>query len=294
LGQEDFTTWTEIGVVARLSQTADRSTFTGLRRTDANTLLYDTKTGQLQNFTYYFKFRLTNITSDAKTIRVHPLSVLEDKKDYRTLQNNSKKQFGLQIRSTNSTTVFWFVLYESTSLASSWFAAGAANKTKNTDYYVKLTKAGTALNVKIYSDAAFTNQIESLSLTLHANYNLPYLACPQSIGMATDIPMSGYMENLTDVLLTDGSANLNAEFEVRHSGSEDLTAVFETSSSGSADLKGIFIVRHSGSLDFKGLFEIDHIAQLSAEATNLCRIHIPGNSKYLRELHNAGHKESLR
>ena len=224
--QEDFTTWTETGVVARLSQTADRSTFTNLARTDDNTLLYINKAGQLQNFTYYFKFRLTSIFNDPKTIRLQPLSILEDKQGYRTLQLAIKDQFGIQIRSTNSTTIFQFVLYEARDTTNAWFVYGTMDKTVNTDYYVKLTKSGTALNVKIYDDPEFTNEIESLNRTLTVNYNLPYLACPQSVDMATDIPMSGYMENLRDSLVDPGSADLNAEFTVRGEASGNLKAIF--------------------------------------------------------------------
>jgi len=230
LGQEDFTTWTESDPNNRLSQTAPRSTWNGLVRTDSNTYLYKNKSGDLQNFTYYFKLRITAINYSTSTIRLM-LDIVQTLDDYQGNRGGNKTQFGLQIRSNSSTTQFYYYLAETWN-GIQYLSTQGATFNRNTDYYVKMVKSGTSFSVYWYSDSGYSNLLSSKTLTLHANHNLPYMMMPQSIDLNNAVGTSGYVENLTDVLLTDGSANLNAEFEVRHSGSEDLTAVFETSGSG--------------------------------------------------------------
>jgi len=202
MGKEDLTTWTENDPNGHLSHTADRSTFTNLARTDENTYLYKNKAGLLQNFTYYFALKISSLTSATQTVRFQPFAVINALDDYQDNRINNVPQFGLQIRSSLSTTTFWFVCFEALSVANSYFDAGPANKSVGTTYYIKITKAGTSLNIYIYSDPGFTTLIETLGLILHADHNLTYATFPQSAGLATANPTSGYVENLTDTLVT--------------------------------------------------------------------------------------------
>lgn len=224
---EDFTTYTESDPSNRLSQTAIRSTFTNLYRTDDNTYLWKNKSGDLQDFILYFTFKISAIDSDTPTIRLMAFSVVDNRDDYTDNRLANETQFGLQIRSASSTTKYWFVAFE-TWVGSLYTTAGAVDsKNVGTEYYVKITKSGTSLNIRTYSDAEYTNQIESLNLTLHADHNLTYLLVPQSAKLATAIKATGYVENLRDAL--DGSKDLFAEFSIAalNDASQDLKATFE-------------------------------------------------------------------
>jgi len=224
---EDFTTWTESDPSNRLSQTAARSTFTNLYRTDDNTYLWKNKAGELQNFILYFSFKISSIDNDTSTIRLMALTVTNNRDDYTDNRLAGETQFGLQIRSASSTTKYWFVAYE-TWTGSLYTTAGAVDsKDVGTTYYVKITKSGTSLNIRTYSDPEYTTQIESLNLTLHANHNLTYLLVPQSAKLATAIKASGYVEDLRDAL--DGSKDLFAKFSIQGllDSSQDLKATFE-------------------------------------------------------------------
>ena len=193
---EDFTTWTEIGVVARLSQTTTRSTFTGLNRIDDNTYLYDTKTGELQNFVAIFRFKVTQITNSATTIRMSALTVTNTLNDYQGNKAGGKPQFGIQLRSWSSSTGYNLLLYETWSASLYYFGHTSNRLTVNTLYYVKLTKSGTALSLLVDNDSDFSSPINSYSLTLHANHNLPYIMIPQSLDLSGSLQVWGYAEYL--------------------------------------------------------------------------------------------------
>lgn len=201
MGQEDFTTWTETGVVAKLSQTPDRSTWTNLLRNDYDTLLYVNRAGLLQNFTWYFTFCCTAQTSATQTLRVVPFGVCEFIQDWNSHWTSGFEEFGVYYRANASSAVIGrlalFELYNTNSYAGVDYILNVG-----TVRYVKVTKTGTNLEMKIYSDPGFTILLDTSTLTLHANHNLPYLACPQSAGYATTPGSSGYVENLKDALVT--------------------------------------------------------------------------------------------
>lgn len=195
---ENFTTYTESDPNNRLSQTQLRSTFTTLLRTDPDTYLYKNKAGQLQNFTYRFKLRVTFLSDDASTIRADAFAVIEVLGSYNPNRLAGYEQFGLQLRSASSSTLYYWYLFETYNVT--LYGTQSSNSyDKDTDYYVEITKSGTSLTIKFYSDANFTNLIESKSLTLHGNWNLPYLVAPQGPEMNTSIGISGYIENLYEV-----------------------------------------------------------------------------------------------
>lgn len=191
---EDFTAWTESDAFGRISETATRVTFTSLDRGDANTFLYDTKTGDLLAFDIKFVCKITSVPSSATTIRINIMTITNTLDDYNDNKAASKPQFGIQLRSWSSTTQYNLLLYETYS--TSLYTAGASANTLNvnTAYYVNLVKSGTSLTLKVDNDADFSSPITSYSLTLHANHNLPYLMCPQSINLAGGLATSGYCE----------------------------------------------------------------------------------------------------
>ena len=280
--QEDFTTWTETGVVAHLSQTPDRSTWTGLLRTDDNTYLYKNKSGDLQSFTYYFKLRITAIDNSSSTIRLM-LDIVQSLDDYYDNRIGNKTQFGIQIRSNSSDTQFYYYLAE-TYAGYQYLSTQGAYFNKNVDYYIKIVKSGTSFAVYWYSDAGYTNLLDSKALTLHANHNLPYMMMPQAMNMNTAVGTSGYVENLRDSLVDPGSADLNAEFTVRGEGSGNLKAIFGLYSSGSIDLyakfavnqgienlKGIFIIRQDSSAALKGVFIVRHASSAALKVILIIR-----------------------
>lgn len=67
----------------------------------------------------------------------------------------------------------------------------------DTWYYLTIKKDGTSLTCKIYSDSARTNLIDTLSLTLHSNWNFRYIFVANTFNDGSGIrPMHSDIENL--------------------------------------------------------------------------------------------------
>ena len=153
-------------------------------------------------------------------------------------------------------------------------------------YYGTFTKSGVSLTMKIYSDAARTAQVGGydVSLVLHADHNLTYLMCPQTVEFAaTSLSVTGYVENLGPPL-TAGSKNLFAKFSiggvfdskqlfakftVRSLDTADLSAEFIVQQIGIADLFSEFVVQQTGTADLYAEFVVQQTdtADLFAEFT---------------------------
>lgn len=191
----DFTEWTEHDAPGRLSETTTRVTFTGLDRGD-DVYLYDTKTGELQTFTHAFRFKVTSLVNSATVIRLEPYTVSQSLADYTTNRLAGVTQFGVQLRSWSSSTQYNLLLMETYS-GSLYISGDTSNRLNvNTLYYVQVKKTGTSLTLKVDNNADFSSPINSYSLTLHGNWNLPYLMVPQSCGLSGGLTTSGYAEYL--------------------------------------------------------------------------------------------------
>lgn len=66
----------------------------------------------------------------------------------------------------------------------------------NTWYYLTITKTGTALTCKIYSDSDRTDLLDTLSLTLHADHKFRYLHVCQTYNLGQAYIGYGDIENL--------------------------------------------------------------------------------------------------
>lgn len=192
---DDFTTWTENDGVNRLTETETRVTFSNLQRTDL-VWLWDNKAGELQNFVIEFKIKLTSIYNSASTVRFDPIMISNVRDTYNGNRGSQSTQFGIQLRSWSTTTGYNLLPIE-TYGPSTYYTGTTANiLSKNVLYYVRLTKSGTSLNLKVDNNEDFSSLISDYTLTLHANHNLNYIMMPQSAELNTPCPSYGYMEYL--------------------------------------------------------------------------------------------------
>jgi len=272
LVQDNFTTWTESDASGRISKTASRVTWTNLNRTDTNTYIYKNKAGTLQNFIRYFTLRITAIQSASQTIREGVIFVSEHLDDYTDVNAGGYESFGLILRSANSTTTYSLIPWETYNTTG--YAVSLGNNLLNvgTTYYCKIVKSGTSWMLYVYTDPAFSIPEPDYGaggkgLVLHGNWNLQYMMIAQSINLANSVTISGYLENLKDSLIEDGTPqNLKAKFVVRKAGSQDLKAEAFIAPTGTADLDAKFIVRKSGSVDLHAKFVLKQgIGDLEAE-----------------------------
>lgn len=192
---DDFTTWIEHDGVNRLSETIPRVTFSNLQRTDL-VWLYDNKAGELQNFVIEFRMKMTSINSASSTVRFDPIMISSVLDTYNGNRGSQSTQFGIQLRSWSSSTGFNLLPIETYGPSTYYTGATSNVLTKNILYYVRLTKSGTSLNLKVDNDEDFSSPITSYTLTLHANHNLNYMMMPQSAELNTPCPSYGYMECL--------------------------------------------------------------------------------------------------
>lgn len=192
---DDYTTYIENDGVNRFSETTTRVTITNIGRPDL-VWLYKNYAGNLQTFTMEFIFKITSITNTASTIRFNPVSISSTLDTYMGNRGAGLTQFGIQLRSWSSSTGYNLLLFETWGIDAYTNGATANILTTNIAYYVRLTKSGTTLNMKVDNDSDFSSPITDYTLTLHANHNLNYIMMPQSAELSTAYPTSGYMEYL--------------------------------------------------------------------------------------------------
>lgn len=70
--------------------------------------------------------------------------------------------------------------------------------TVGNDYWIEITKSGTSVDAKIYSDSGFSNLLDTLELTLQADHSFHYIQAVSgfSIWNQQDGYTSGYVHNL--------------------------------------------------------------------------------------------------
>lgn len=196
---EDFTTFTEKGVVATMSQNATRSTFTNFDRTDSDTLCYKLLPNRDEGFEIIFELKITSVVNSATTIRMNILGWLEDDEDFLKIKADNEEQFGIQMRSLSTTTTFYLPLYE-TKDGAQYYTGTSGNLNVGTLYYCKFIRSGTSIKLYVDDDSDFSSCVAGYnpkSATLHGNYDYcNYLAMPQSVDYAGSIVSSGYVQNL--------------------------------------------------------------------------------------------------
>lgn len=80
----------------------------------------------------------------------------------------------IAVRAYGTTNKFYLTEYDGTQ----YDATSTLTYTNNVWYYLKITKSGTSLELKIYSDSARQTLLDTLNITLHTDYQFQYLyAC---------------------------------------------------------------------------------------------------------------------
>ena len=193
---EDFTTWTESDSLNRLSETSTRVTWTDIDRPDDNIYLYDTKIGELADFTALFQMKITSIQSSIATTRMCVLMITDTLDDFWDNNLNGYPQFGIQLRSLSSTTQYYMGIIETT--GGNTYSTGMVGNNINvgTLYYVNFTKRDNVVYFLLDDDSDFSSLIYDYNMSLQVDYNLDYMMLPQSMHYPTSMTCSGYAEYL--------------------------------------------------------------------------------------------------
>lgn len=235
---EVFTDWTEVDAPGRLTQTATRSTFTNLARDDDAVYLYDDKTGLIQNFVLNFTVKVTDIDSSTSKGRASVIMIADTLDSYIDNLNNLKVQYGLSLRGDASTAQWYLLLVETWGGTQYKSGAEALNLNVGGTYYVRMVKSGTSLTAAVDDNADFSSPVETFSLTLHANHNLPYVMCPQAIKYASALYVSGYVEYLDMGFGGAGSGYLQSNEVSNYNFTLDYVMANVTLNAGTLEFRG--------------------------------------------------------
>ena len=198
---DSFLTFTESDALNRLSQTAARSTFAAVDRTDDVIYLYkDYGALEFDDFTHEFDFRITAIAVSAATQeRIAVITYCKQLNDWNGNLAALKDQLSFIIKSNNVGNQFTLV-WEETEGGNEYKDEPGQVYTVGTTYYAKIRKSGTTATIYIYSDAVRATLIDSSVLTLQSDYAFRYLLIPQALDAETSQTCSGYVENLVAVV----------------------------------------------------------------------------------------------
>jgi hypothetical protein len=201
---EDFTTYTKVDPNNHISVTANHIDFI-YRRNEIAYLYKDKGAGHFTDFTH-----LVTIKVLALVDYVIPVfwMVSNDLGDQSSLQTGGKTFLSLehychpisncilQIRECNAGTGY----YASNSIST------------GTTYYLTIARSGTAFTCKAYSDAARTNLLFTLSLTLHSTISFRYIfGCNGWDDFATTDTNENYIDNLDLQEQTPTTGNLQVK-----------------------------------------------------------------------------------
>jgi len=197
MAPDSFLEFTESDALNRLSQTAPRSTFAAVDRTDSAIYLHkDYGALEVDDFIHKLDFRITAIAVSAATQeRIAVITYCKDLNDWDGNRVANKDQLSLIIKSNNVGNQFTLVLSE-TEGGNEHKNSPAQVYVVGTTYYAKIKKIGTSASIFIYSDEDRTTLIDSSVLVLQSDYAFRYLLIPQSLDVATAFTCSGYVENL--------------------------------------------------------------------------------------------------
>jgi len=171
---EDFTTYTEVdptglgSTVGHIRYTSNHVDFQDYRTEDA--YLYKDKTaGHFTDFTHLVDSKRVSFVGNPQG---YFWMLTNDIDDGNGLNTAAKTFLGAYFYCSGSGANRYLVIAEN-------YAGSEYNQfysyTLGTQYYLTIQKAGTALTMKIYNNAARTGLLATLSLTLHGNWNFRYI-----------------------------------------------------------------------------------------------------------------------
>ncbi len=247
---QDFTTFTDVDTPGRLTQITARSTFMGLRGSDADVYLWKAIVGALPaNFTQEFEFYIDAADPTGGDRSVALVSYVQDLDDWEANRAGNKNQFSVMVDNVAAGPAPRVAIVE-TNGGTVYTSAATYSPAMDTLFYCSLIKVGTLVTLYIYSDAGRTTLVATLTLTLQATWAIGYVMAPQSNGSGDTDEISGYIQDMDD---PESSEDLSAEFESGQN-SEDLPAEF-FAKQGSEDLPGEFMARRDAYIELPGEFE---------------------------------------
>lgn len=186
----NFTSYNEVDIPNRLSQTVKRSTFNGLLRSD-DVYLY--KSWNIKDWSISYSFYIDSVTlTDTQVFRcdlVAFTSVLGSEAQIRAL---NEEMIGMFIQAETGSNDYDVAIHEETDALN--YVSDFVELKLDTSYYVTMSKTGTTFNAKIYTDGKKTNKIFDKTLTLHSDWNLAYINIPNSLGFPGNHQITGYVE----------------------------------------------------------------------------------------------------
>ena len=267
-GTEDFTAYTDTDDSGRNVIRVDSATQCRFEAVDMDESAYlwkDYGAGLITDAshrTITFKLACTGYVSNGRAFTWNFANVADD-------WTGAGPSIALRVRHNNNPNAWQLTIHEKSSIGAEYLDTYTHTTSAATTFWVTLTWSGDQLTCYIYSDSGRTTLLDTLNLTLQDDsYTFRYSYALRS----EDFPLGA--RSITCQLndleyfsgLSDGTADLLAEFYIRKSGSADLKAEFIARHSASEDLRGELVVRYH-TVELKAEFIIRHsdTADLLAE-----------------------------
>lgn len=193
---EDLTTYTEVDPSSQLAVTSATATATALSR-NTSTYLYKDFGAAYFAGDFSFDFECKIVDFSANYAGCLTMALNNAVQDYQAAYNAAGYVQGVYVAYSSGCQIFLHELH-----AGSQYNSGTFGATANTNYYMTFRRnasAGTfgTLYLDIYSDAARTALITTLSLVLHSNTSFRYLDIFQSINSGSSLWTSAVIKNVS-------------------------------------------------------------------------------------------------
>lgn len=163
-------------------------------------ILYKSLTAN-SSFTAYWKFNLTDIQNN------NPGSSTGNRMicfangvapDYYGIRYGNYECFGVLWGSDVNQDSDYFVRMWETENGNAWITGVSTDLSVSTDYYMKLEKSGAALNLTVYSDAAYSVYVDHVTHTMQSNNNgLQFFYALLATDYTNARSFDGYLADLT-------------------------------------------------------------------------------------------------
>jgi len=195
MATRDFLTATEVDPNGRIERTTARSTFTNLTNEEDAYLYWDDGVNHYNgDFEHLIDVCMTAYSLDWGFPAIWGLANLID--DYQGIVTANGDELSVHLQRRTDANA---ITLEERIAGTAYYAL--YNISLNTIYYLKIKRDETVgtfgtLYCYIYSDAARTNLLSTLSLALHEKEDFRYMYVTQSYNEGTSSSLSGYCENL--------------------------------------------------------------------------------------------------
>ena len=196
---ENFSSYTEVDALNRLTQTDRRSTFTNINRADNNIYLYDDKgSNYFDDWSCQFELFIDSI-SVGTTANKYVFVVLgfgTTLGDYLDIRVTG---VGFVISTHVATGVSgYFLGIREFDTGSYWNYVDLVEEyDEDVLYYMVLEKSDTRVSLVAYTDSDRTIMKVNQTINLQGDRKMRYIFCPQSMQTAGNFAATGYTQNLT-------------------------------------------------------------------------------------------------